>query len=75
MPRTGWYGVPSGLMFCFPVMLNIPGLWTVVEDLPLTNEIEKTLGEMIKVCVFPQLTVIGSIVSVQLLAIHTTHKQ
>ena len=46
---SGWYDVPEGLVFSYPVMMSTKGYWTVMQDMDLTNETKKKLQEAIKV--------------------------
>ncbi|OWF42631.1 putative malate dehydrogenase 1B [Mizuhopecten yessoensis] len=39
----GWYGVPDGLVYSFPVTMHPKGYWYVVEDIDLTEEVKETL--------------------------------
>lgn len=46
----GWYGVPEGIVFSFPVKFK-DGLWEIVDDLELSEEAMikiKTIGENLK---------------------------
>ncbi|RTG85388.1 uncharacterized protein DC041_0002698, partial [Schistosoma bovis] len=45
---SGWYGVPEGIAFSFPVMCGSYGYWWVVEDMPLTPEVETQLKTSIR---------------------------
>ncbi|CAH8576354.1 unnamed protein product [Schistosoma bovis] len=48
MISRGWYGVPEGIAFSFPVMCGSYGYWWVVEDMPLTPEVETQLKTSIR---------------------------
>ncbi|XP_060067943.1 putative malate dehydrogenase 1B [Ylistrum balloti] len=39
----GWYGVPAGLVYSFPVTMHPKGYWYVVEDIDLTDEVKEKL--------------------------------
>ncbi|CAH8554415.1 unnamed protein product [Schistosoma mattheei] len=48
MISRGWYGVPEGIAFSFPVMRGSYGYWWIVEDMPLTPEVETQLKTSIR---------------------------
>ncbi|KAL8621202.1 hypothetical protein ACOMHN_018503 [Nucella lapillus] len=43
----GWYDVPHGLVFSFPVMMSPRGHWTVVQDMQRTPQEEMSLMDAI----------------------------
>ncbi|KAL8616452.1 hypothetical protein ACOMHN_041055 [Nucella lapillus] len=43
----GWYDVPEGLVFSYPVTLSPKGYWTVVQDIELTEESKEKIKETI----------------------------
>ncbi|CAH8518357.1 unnamed protein product [Schistosoma turkestanicum] len=43
MISRGWYGVPEGIAFSFPVMCTSYGCWSIVEDMLLTPKVETQL--------------------------------
>ena len=49
---AGWYGVPEGLVFSFPVQVSRTGDYNVVEDFELTPEFEQQLLPIITVKIF-----------------------
>ena len=49
MLLAGWYGVPEGLVFSYPVTLSPKGYWVVVQDVDLSEETKQKLSESIKV--------------------------
>ncbi|KAK7092588.1 putative malate dehydrogenase 1B [Littorina saxatilis] len=44
----GWYDVPEGLVFSYPVTMSPKGYWVVVQDMELTDETKQKLQECIK---------------------------
>jgi len=46
---AGWYGVPDGLVFSFPVLFTQPGSYKVVSDLELTEELISKMEDFIEV--------------------------
>ena len=47
IPSKGWYGVPEGLIFSFPVTIE-DGVYTVVEDWPLDDYAREKIAENVK---------------------------
>ncbi|KAL5010753.1 hypothetical protein ScPMuIL_013058 [Solemya velum] len=39
----GWYDVPEGTVFSFPVTMSPKGYWNVVQDIDLTDEIKEKI--------------------------------
>lgn len=48
LASQGWYGVPEGLVFSFPVQFSVTGNYNVIEDFELTPEFEQQLLPIIK---------------------------
>ncbi|XP_060573511.1 putative malate dehydrogenase 1B [Ruditapes philippinarum] len=46
---NGWYGVPKGLVFSYPVTFHPKGYWCVVQDIDLSEEVKGRILETIKV--------------------------
>ena len=46
---TGWYDVPEGIFFSFPVTFNPPGYWSVVQDIDLTDNARSQIEVVTKV--------------------------
>ncbi|PAA49095.1 hypothetical protein BOX15_Mlig030146g1, partial [Macrostomum lignano] len=42
----GWYGIPEGVVFSFPVRFQPKGTWSVVEDFDLSEEALQRLVEL-----------------------------
>ena len=49
LPSTGWYGVPDGLFFSFPVTMDPKGYWHVVQDSELTPEVKEGIVKAVEV--------------------------
>lgn len=45
IPSQGWYGVPKGLVFSFPVTIDASGTVTVVEGLPIDDFCQSKIDE------------------------------
>jgi len=43
----GWYGVPEGFVFSYPVTMSPSGYWTVVQDMNLTEDMKVKLLETV----------------------------
>lgn len=39
----GWYGIPAGLVYSFPVTMHPKGYWYVVQDIDLSEEVKEKL--------------------------------
>lgn len=46
---AGWYGVPEGLVFSFPVKFIKPGQYEVLDDFRLTSHLQSKLDDLIEV--------------------------
>lgn len=46
----GWYGIPDGMVFSFPVTMHPKGYWYVVQDLELTEEMKAAINITLQVC-------------------------
>ncbi|BFZ22824.1 hypothetical protein BsWGS_25863 [Bradybaena similaris] len=44
----GWYGVPIGMFFSFPVTMRLGGSWQVVEDIEMNKEITQAIEASVK---------------------------
>ncbi|XP_005110664.2 putative malate dehydrogenase 1B, partial [Aplysia californica] len=44
----GWYGVPRGLFFSFPVTMDPKGYWHVVQDSELTPEVKEGIVKAVE---------------------------
>ncbi|KAL3837166.1 hypothetical protein ACJMK2_022543 [Sinanodonta woodiana] len=44
----GWYGVPNGLVFSFPVTMHPKGYWNVVQDIDLSEEAKAKIFVTVK---------------------------
>ena len=43
VPSEGQYGVPEGLIFSFPCRITSPWTYEIVDDLPMTGEVQERL--------------------------------
>ena len=46
---TGWYDVPEGMVFSFPVTFSPKGYWIVVQDIDLAEEEKQKIQNIVKV--------------------------
>ncbi|XP_046381938.2 putative malate dehydrogenase 1B isoform X2 [Haliotis rufescens] len=44
----GWYGVPEGLVFSYPVTMQPKGYFTVVQDIDLSEDSKKKLEDVVQ---------------------------
>ncbi|XP_053408985.1 putative malate dehydrogenase 1B isoform X2 [Mercenaria mercenaria] len=45
---NGWYGVPKGMVFSYPVTFHPKGYWCVVQDIDLSEEVKGKILETIQ---------------------------
>ena len=45
----GWYDIPDGTVFSFPVTMHPKGYWNVVQDLELTEEMKTSIKATLQV--------------------------
>jgi malate/lactate dehydrogenase len=45
----GWYDIPDGVVFSFPVTMHPKGYWNVVQDIELTEEMKAAIKLTVQV--------------------------
>lgn len=47
--QLGWYNIPDGMVFSFPVTMVSKGYWNVVQDIELSEEMKTAISATLQV--------------------------